>query len=164
MGDDLFSLFTYNRWANDRVVESVRTLTPEQYAQEPTPGWSSVRSTLVHIAEVTLVWARGLRGEGFAFRTEAEVPTLDEVVPILAQGQEAFEQLLSRQTPETLAAIWTTTDPRGVERRLPYWTVYRHVVNHATYHRGQIASKLGRFGIALPKTDLGWWAVEQTAQ
>jgi len=80
---------------------------------------------------------------------------------VLAQGQEAFEQLLAKQTPETLAAIWTTPDPRGVERQMPFWAVYRHVVNHATYHRGQIASKLGRLGVAPPKTDFIFWAVLQ---
>ena len=78
----------------------------------------------------------------------------------MAQGQEAFEQLVAKQTPESLAAIWTTRDPRGVDRQMPYWAVYRHV-NHATYHRGQIASKLGRMGVTPPKTDFVFWAVLQ---
>ena len=33
-----------------------------------------------------------------------------------------------------------------------------HVVNHATYHRGQVASKLRLLGLAPPITDLAAWA------
>jgi uncharacterized damage-inducible protein DinB len=40
----------------------------------------------------------------------------------------------------------------------------RHIVNHATYHRGQVASKLKRFGIEPPNTDFFWWVIEQIPQ
>lgn len=43
MNDDLFALYAYNRWANDRVVEAARALTPKQYTQGPAPGWTSFR-------------------------------------------------------------------------------------------------------------------------
>ena len=64
MEDNLFALYAYNRWANDAVVEAIRPLTPEHYAQPPLPGWTSVPRTLVHIAEVTVLWC-SLRGEPY---------------------------------------------------------------------------------------------------
>jgi uncharacterized damage-inducible protein DinB len=164
MNDDLPALHAYNCWSNDRVVEAVWALTPEQYTQEPAPGWSSVRTTLVHIAGATWGWARALRGEAFTRMSEAEVPTLDDAVRLLAQGHDAFDHLLSTTTPEQLASIWTARDPRGVERRMPLWAAYRHVVNHATYHRGQVASKLKRLGVETPLTDLVFWVLEQVAE
>src|SRR5216110_3193849 len=63
MQDDLAALFAYDRWANQKVFDACRTLTAEQYVAEPVPGWSSVRSTIVHIAIVTEGWVRGLTGE-----------------------------------------------------------------------------------------------------
>jgi uncharacterized damage-inducible protein DinB len=42
--------------------------------------------------------------------------------------------------------------------------VLRHVVNHTTYHRGQVASKLKRFGVVQPETDLVVWAIERWPQ
>ncbi|HEY1859087.1 MAG TPA: DinB family protein [Gemmataceae bacterium] len=47
---------------------------------------------------------------------------------------------------------------------MPPWAVLRHVVNHTTYHRGQVASKLKRFGVQQPETDLIFWAFEQIPQ
>ena len=39
MNDDFVSLFTFNRWANARMLDACRTLTPEQYAAEPVAGF-----------------------------------------------------------------------------------------------------------------------------
>jgi hypothetical protein len=46
MNDDFVSLFTFNRWANARMLDACRKLTPEQYAAEPVPDWTSVRATV----------------------------------------------------------------------------------------------------------------------
>ena len=43
MNDDFASLYAYNRWADARVLDACRKLSPQQYAAEPAPGWSSVR-------------------------------------------------------------------------------------------------------------------------
>ena len=40
----------------------------------------------------------------------------------------------------------------------------RHIVNHTTYHRGQVASKLKRFGIQQAETDIVYWGFEQIPQ
>src|SRR5439155_25565164 len=53
MQDDFVALFAYDRWANRKVLDACRKLTAEQYVAEPVPGWSSVRSTVYHIALVT---------------------------------------------------------------------------------------------------------------
>jgi len=40
----------------------------------------------------------------------------------------------------------------------------RHIVNHSTYHRGQVASKLKRLGVEQPLTDFFFWVIEQIPQ
>ena len=62
MQDDLVALFAYDRWANRTVLDACRKLTTEQYGAEPVPGWSSVRSTISHIALATVVNLRQLAG------------------------------------------------------------------------------------------------------
>ena len=53
MKDDFVCLFAYNRWADRHMLDACRQLSPEQYAAEPVPGWSSVRASVVHIASAT---------------------------------------------------------------------------------------------------------------
>jgi uncharacterized damage-inducible protein DinB len=40
----------------------------------------------------------------------------------------------------------------------------RHIVNHSTYHRGQVAAKLKRLGVEQPLTDFFFWVMEQIPQ
>lgn len=162
MKDDLFSLYAFNRWASARVEAALRALSPEQYVQEPAPGWTSIRATLVHIAGATDIWSRRLQGQAVTARpTEAELPTLDDAVALLAKGHEAFDRLLPTLTLEQLESTWSYRDLKGTLNRLPLFAVYRHVVNHETYHRGQIASKLGRLGFEPPVTDFVYWGIEE---
>ena len=55
MQDDLAGLFEFSRWADDRVLQVVRRLMPEQYTQEPAPDCPSIRAILVHMADASLI-------------------------------------------------------------------------------------------------------------
>lgn len=158
MQDDYVSLFAFNRWANLRMLDACRKLTSEQYAAEPFPGWSSVRFTVWHIAVVTDVWGRMLADDpDRSFLTEADVATVDEAAHLLERASRAFDSVLPKLSTEQLTTPRTFLGPSWTAV-LPPWVVLRHVVNHTTYHRGQVASKLKRFGIDQPETDLVFWA------
>ena len=161
MQDDFASLYAYNRWADRKILDACRALTPEQYNSEPAPGWSSVRSSLVHIAVATEGWLRGLSGEPVEHvLTEAEMPTVDDAARLQDRAHALVDALLPTLTPEQLAASRTLR--RGTRTvDLPPWAVLRHLVNHATYHRGQVASKLKRLGVEPPATDFIFWVFEQ---
>jgi uncharacterized damage-inducible protein DinB len=164
MKDDFVSLFTFNRWANARMLDACRKLTPEQYVAEPVPGWSSVRATVWHIAVVTEIWLRGLANDpDDSMPTEGELATVDDAQRLLERAYGRFDKLVP-----ALSSDWLTTpmtySRRGRTATLPPWAVLRHVVNHTTYHRGQVASKLKRFGIQQPETDFVYWIFEQIPQ
>jgi uncharacterized damage-inducible protein DinB len=164
MNDDFASLYAFNRWADRRVLDACRKLTPEQYVAEPVPGWSSVRSSIYHIAVVTDVWLRMVAGEIVEnIAAEDDVPTVDDLERLLDRAYENINNTLPTLTPEQLATPRTFRG-RGRVAVLPPWVVLRHVVNHSSYHRGQVASKLKRLGIEPPSIDLFHWAIEQVPQ
>ena len=161
MQDDFASLFAFNRWANSKMLDACRKLTPEQYAAEPAPGWSAVRSTVYHLTVVTDVWLRTLAGDpDTSFPTEAELPGVDDAERILQRAYRILDSFLPELGREELATPRRFSRPEWTVVAPP-WVVLRHVVNHTTYHRGQIASKLKRFGVQQPETDLVFWAAEQ---
>jgi uncharacterized damage-inducible protein DinB len=164
MHDDFVSLFAFNHWANARMLDACRKLTAEQYAAEPVAGWPSVRFTVWHIAVVTDGWLRGLANDpDESFPTEVELPTVDDAQRLLERAYRRFDELLPTLTPERLATP-VLLRRRGRSATLPPWVVLRHIVNHTTYHRGQVASKLKRFGIQQAETDFVYWAFEQIPQ
>jgi uncharacterized damage-inducible protein DinB len=164
MNDDFVSLYAYDRWANNRVLDACRKLTAEQYGAEPVPGWSSVRSTVYHIALVTDGWLRGLAADpDESVPAEADLPTVEDAARLLDRAYQRLDQLLPTMTTERLTTN-VTLRRRGRTATLPPWALLRHLVNHSTYHRGQVASKLKRFGIEQPATDFVYWVFEQVPQ
>ena len=163
MQDDIVTLFAYDRWANAKVFDACRRLTAEQYVAEPVPGWPSVRSTIYHIALATEGNLRALGGPEDRMPTEAELATVDDTDRLLERAYRRFEELRPTLTPEWLDTVLTL---RAIGRTftLPRWAILRHIVNHSSYHRGQVASKLKRFGIEQPITDFFWWMIEQVPQ
>lgn len=164
MQDDVVALFAYDRWANRKVLDACRKLTAEQYVAEPAPGWSSVRSTISHIALATEFNLSTLASDrDDRIPTEAELVTVDDVAQLLERAYRRFEELRPTLTPEWLNTLLTL---RAVGRTftLPRWAILRHIVNHSSYHRGQVASKLKRFGIEQSITDFFWWMIEQIPQ
>ena len=164
MQDDVVALFAYDRWANAKVFDACRKLTAEQYVAEPVPGWSSVRSTICHIALVTEFHLRTPAGDpDDRISTEADLATVDDAARLLERAYRRFEELRPTLTPERLNTLLTL---RAIGRTftLPRWAILRHIVNHSSYHRGQVASKLNRFGIEQSITDFFWWVIEQVPQ
>src|SRR5207302_3602326 len=97
------------------------------------------------------------------FPTEADVATIEDAERLLDRAHRRFDELLPALTPERLATP-VTLRRRGRVAVLPPWAVLRHIVNHTTYHRGQVAAKLKRFGVQQPETDLVYWVYEQMPQ
>ncbi|MBI3861577.1 MAG: DinB family protein [Planctomycetia bacterium] len=164
MQDDIVALFEFDRWANARVFDACRKLTAEQYVAEPVAGWSSVRSTIYHIVLATEFNLRSLAGDADdPFPPEADVATVDDADRLLERAYRRFEELRPTFTPERLNTLLTL---RAIGRSftLPRWAILRHIVNHSSYHRGQVASKLKRFGIEQQITDFFFWAIEQVPQ
>ena len=164
MQDDVVEWFAYDRWANTKVLDACRKLSAEQYVAEPAPGWSSVRSTIYHIALATEWNLRTLAGDpDESIPTEADAATVDDAVQLLARAYRRFEELRPTLTPEWLGTVLTLRR-RTYTATLPPWAILRHIVNHSTYHRGQVASKLKRFGIEQPNTDFFFWVIERIPQ
>jgi len=161
MQDDIAALFAYDRWANRKVLGACGELTAEQYVAEPVAGWSSVRSTIYHIALATEFNLRALSSEpDDRIPNEADLATVDDATQLFERAYRRFEELSPTLTPERLDTMLSFR-AAGRTFTLPHWAMLRHIVNHSTYHRGQVASKLKRFGIEQPITDFFFWVIEQ---
>lgn len=159
MNDDFPALFDYSRWADGLLLDACRALSPEQFHAEPAPGWTSIRTTLAHMALVLDTWTRTLAGEHVAtFPDDSALASLDNIAPVFDTAYGRVQAMLPEGTADFLA---TPREYRGLGRvvTVPPWVILRHLVNHGTYHRGQVASKLARLGVTPPGTDLLFWSL-----
>ncbi len=152
---DLERLYAYHRWANDRMLDAAQTLTAEQFHRDLSSSFASVRDTLVHMVSADWVWLQRWYGNSPAGWAEAatlqSVPDIRALWTQVEDGQAAF---IASLDDEALDRPLAYTNIAGEPRELPLDAVLQHVVNHASYHRGQIATMLRQLGARVGSTDL----------
>lgn len=152
---DYLDLFSYNRWAHERTISAIGWLTIEDLRRPIGGSFASVYATMAHLYGAEYSWlARWLGTPAGAVRDLegiADVPGL----------RACWEQLWPRQL-DFLTGLWEADLQRqiairtraGVESVQPLAATLTHVVNHATYHRGQVATLLRQLGAEPIATDL----------
>ena len=156
--DTLRELYDYNYWARDRQLEACAALTEEQFVRPMGNSFSSVRDTLAHLMMVEWIWLE--RWQGKSPNQDDARAYAAETFPNLAAVRDRWQAVES-----TLRAYLSGLDEKDLERPLSYinlkgepWTyalgeTLFHVVNHQTYHRGQITTLLRQLGAKAPSID-----------
>ncbi|HXE80190.1 MAG TPA: DinB family protein [Vicinamibacterales bacterium] len=152
--DQLRTLLDYHYWARDRILDAAGRLTPEQYTRNLGSSFPSVRATLCHVYLADLVWYARL--EGLPAPTSVSTEPFDDV-PALRQAwrdlETTYRALLDRLTPDALTRTMSYTLLNGTPGTSIVWQIFQHVVNHGSYHRGQVTTMLRQLG-AQPPTSL----------
>jgi uncharacterized damage-inducible protein DinB len=151
---EVVRLFAYNRWANARALEPVSALTPEEFGRTLGGSFSSVHGTLAHIYAAEWIWLeRWNRKSPRGLPTSQEVPTLDVLREKWVAVERAARDFVARVTQENLEEVITYVNVKGETWSYSLADMFVHVVNHSTYHRGQVATMLRQLGKVPLSTD-----------
>jgi uncharacterized damage-inducible protein DinB len=160
--NDIRQLFDFNRWANGLVLDAAARLGEEEFTRDLKNSFPSVRDTLAHLLFAEWVWLRRWKGESprAAPWVPADFADVESLRAALAEVDREREELLTSVTDDALAQWLTYTNTRGEQWRYPLRSMMQHVVNHSTYHRGQVVTMLRQLGAAAPSTDLLYYFEE----
>jgi len=153
--EEMRTLYEYNSWANGRSLEAAQALSSEQFVSPLGSSFSSVRDTLVHIYSAEWVWLE--RFEGRVPTRHVETEKFSEIGHLRAAWREHETKLLefvNRLTKEDLDGVHEYLTFSFGKGRNPLWQSMQHLVNHGTYHRGQVAGMLRQLGTTPKSTDL----------
>jgi uncharacterized damage-inducible protein DinB len=151
---DIQELFRYNQWANDRAFEVASGLTLEEFTRDLGNSYPSMRDTLTHIVWAEWIWLQ--RWKGTSPRQRFDPTEFSDVTPLktrwveLKAEQRAF---IESVTDERLGAVVEYVNLQGQTWRYALWRQMYHVVNHSTYHRGQLTTMLRQLALVPVNTD-----------
>ena len=152
---ELHLLFTYNDWDNKRALQGASTLTQDQFTKPLGNSFSSVRDTLVHMYGAENVWLQRFKGfspPGFPDPAQfTDIASLESKWNL--QGADLLNFISSLTQEDIDRVVEYKTMKFGVYSN-PLWQSLQHVVNHGTYHRGQITTMLRQLGAQPLATDL----------
>lgn len=150
---ELQALLDYHYWARDRILEAVEGLSPEQFTRDLGSSFRSIRDTLVHIYSAEWIWCSRWKGNS---PTAMLKPDMFENVAALRKAWDEHEV--------TMRSFLEEGGENGTNRVIEYrttggqtsasvfWHMLQHVVNHASYHRGQVTTMLRQLKAAPPKS------------
>lgn len=148
--------FDFNLWANGKFVEILKTVDENIFEQEVTSSFPSLRKTVLHIWDAEFIWLKRLEGV-----------SLSEFPSKHFTGNK--EQCLSGfiENSKTFAAFLEGKDKAYFESSIAFKTIsgdsftesvegiIYHVVNHGSFHRGQLVTMMRTLGITtVPSSDL----------
>jgi uncharacterized damage-inducible protein DinB len=153
--------FRYNRWANQRTLGAAATLSDDDLDRDTRSSFPSVRRTLVHILASEWIWLRRWKGES-PTDTPAGWQALDLMGIRSAWDSIEVErdQWLSTLSESDLDRVIEYRNTRGEPHERTVWLMLRHVVNHSSYHRGQVTTMLRQLGASAASTDLVYFGAE----
>jgi uncharacterized damage-inducible protein DinB len=160
----------FDQWPiyNERIVEVVREMSPEQLAIRPAPSRWPIWATVGHTAGLRVYWLCGFLGEpgaettpvpemaveGLGWEDDLDRPrSADELVTALETTWRLIDRCLDQWTPDMMSDEFS----REMEDHIQVHTrtsVLQRMFSHDAYHSGELSQTLGIE--QLPQIDL--WA------
>jgi uncharacterized damage-inducible protein DinB len=146
--DEARTLMDYNGWANHQLLGGVCLLSPSEFVQDLGASFGSIKGTLVHILDSEWHWLQLWQGKPRTQRPQpgdfGDAAALAAAFPALEDEQRAFIDGLTDASLRSRRQV--------NERHYVLAHLIQHVVDHSTYHRGQVASLLRQLGHTPPAT------------
>jgi len=122
-------------------------LTPEQFTQQVTGSYGSVRNTLVHIMSAEWGWLDRCGGTRRGPRLNAtDFPTVRAVTEQWTRVEVHLRDFLAALRDEDLDTVMEFTIGDGPMQAMTMGQMLHHAAVHGVHHRGQIALLLRSLG------------------
>jgi uncharacterized damage-inducible protein DinB len=150
---DAWTLLDYHYWARDRMLDAVAALDSDQYLKDLGNSFKSVRDTVVHTYGAEWIWySRWIGHSPAALPDPAAFPDLASVrIPWIAQ-EAKIRLFVGSLGPNGLDRLIKYRTLSGEPSQSAFGQMLQHVVNHASYHRGQVTTMLRQLGAPGPKS------------
>jgi len=166
--DDIQLLYEFDRWANNRALHAASTLSVEDFTRDLGGSFPSVRDTLVHMISGEWGWLTIWKEPSLSseFVTDlwtrinsvfnpSEFPHLTAVQEKWAEVEKEQIDFVNRVTNESLQRMLPVRDTK-----ISLAHLMQHLVNHSTYHRGQISLMMRQLAAEPLATDFAMFLME----
>jgi uncharacterized damage-inducible protein DinB len=158
-------LLLYTLWADRICLKALEEVSGEDLARSTGTSFGSLLGTLAHMLQSQRLWLA--RFEGKTLERPFDTGEFTDWQSLVAAWSETSAELgffLAALTEDQLLSEIHWTGSMSGPHARPLWQPLLHLVNHASYHRGQVVSLMRQMGYVPPSTDLIVFLLEQAPQ
>ena len=150
---DVRTLVDYHYWARDRVLDAVERIEPAQFTKPLGNSFSSIRDTLVHVYWADWLWGERWQGRVPDLTFEpAKYPDVAALRGVWVDHERQMRALVEQFGEVGIQQAITYRNLKGQQSTELFWQLLQHVVNHGTYHFGQVTTMLRQMHAEPPKS------------
>jgi uncharacterized damage-inducible protein DinB len=164
---DLRTMLDYHYWARDRLLDALEPLTPDQLNRDLGSSFKSIRETIVHTYAAEWAWHSRWQGNSPTSLLPADqFPDVAALRRAWSQHEAEMREFLDRIGEDGVSRVFEYKLLNGQAGASPLWQMLQHVVNHASYHRGQVTTMLRQLGAtpAKPMDMIAYYRIKDGAR
>jgi uncharacterized damage-inducible protein DinB len=148
-------LHAFNAWATQKIFDALAPLPREQFTCDMKASHGSIHGTLTHLVGSEKMWLSRWVGtpDATALQPDA-VPTVADLKTVWEHTGFEMARWLGTLTDAKLQETFTMTTAAGATHTHTIAQALQHLVDHGSYHRGQIVTLLRQIGVTPPSTGL----------
>ncbi|MFS0869103.1 DinB family protein [Paenibacillus xylanilyticus] len=162
-------MFNYHTWANQTILGRIKELPPSVLSQKVNSSFPTIAHALSHIHAVDQMWYLVLSGTAMPEAFQACMPlnskvllSVDEYIDTFAELSKRYNEWFQHQTD--LEQTILLDNPFAGIRETSLSEMVLHVVNHGSYHRGNVSTMLRQLGHASIMNDYSLFWYQEPVQ
>lgn len=153
--NDIHILYEFNYWAKAKMIGALDALPEQDLYKDLKTSFGGIHGTLVHICGAEDIWLSRFKGiANPMFLKNADLPDYTAVKKKWEEVEKGMRTYVHSLTEQQLLEKFSYTNIKGEPFSNIRWQALQHLVNHGTYHRGQITSMIRQLGGTPVSTDM----------
>ena len=148
-------LAEYNVWANNIVCSWLDQINDEQWNKEIISSFNSIQETVLHIISAEKAWLERFEQKPVEWLQFTYKGSKEEHIILWKKISANLKDFIDGFDESKLEEILDFKRLNGDAYSMPHYQLIAHVINHSTYHRGQMVTMLRQAGFTtVGSTDL----------
>jgi uncharacterized damage-inducible protein DinB len=138
----------YHAWATERMAETLRTGDHSIINKEQKSSFASIAKTLLHLWDAEIVWLKRFEGTNLTeWPSKNFSGGTEELIQGYVASAKAINTFVKGASEAKLHEKFSYKTMKGDPFEDVIEDMVYHVINHGSYHRGQIVTMLRELGV-----------------
>jgi uncharacterized damage-inducible protein DinB len=148
MAYTLHQHLSYSVWATARLAETLQPVGEKILYAEVKSSFPSIAKTLLHLWDAEVIWLKRMQGISLtSWPSQNFSGTKDDLITGVVNSSKELLNFIELKGTDFLPSKISYKNMKGDSFEDVIENILYHIVNHGSYHRGQVTTLLHELGV-----------------